>query len=131
MSQDETTPKKLFKIVDPIKVKPKKKKEPKQEVKPVTKKKEEKLMPSDTFLKLQSQSVQDYIDECHPDLRTFILLNEAYSIKGQPGKLTILTRTSYRVEISDLNARQRRITITDKKGNKVSDEITELSRKKP
>ena len=88
--------------------------------------KEEKNVSFDTFFKSQPGSVQDYLNECHPDVRTFIKNNEACSIKGEPGKLIILTRNKFRVEISDVGVGERKVRITDKRGEILSEAVTKL-----
>lgn len=121
---------KLFNIIDLTAVNKRAKKvkvdNTKKTVNKTVKKKEGPVIDFDRFLSSQPGSVQAYINECHPDVLKFIRENEPISIKGEPGKLIILTRNKFRVEITDTGIRKRRVSITDRKGEKLFDEITEL-----
>jgi hypothetical protein len=88
-------------------------------------KEEEITIGLDTFLKSQPGSVQDYLNECHDDIRTLIREQHAYSIKSSPGGLTILTRNKFRIQIKDIAPGKRSVDITGPKKEKWS-YITEL-----
>lgn len=88
-------------------------------------KEEDTTVKLDTFLRSQPGSVQDYLNECHDDIKTLIREQEAYSIKSSPGGLIILTRKKFRIEIKDVGVRKRSIDITGPKGEKWK-YITEL-----
>ncbi len=95
------------------------------------KRRSESVIDFNRFLKSQPSSVQTYLNECHSDVTKFIQEHGATSIKGEPGKLIILTQSKLRIEITDVDVRERRVLITNRKGDKLFDGNTKLLNQQP
>lgn len=76
------------------------------------------LISLETFLETQPNSVKDYINECHDDIKTFIREQQAHSIKSMAGGLIILTRNKFRIEIKTVSINKRSVQITGPKKEK-------------
>lgn len=85
---------------------------------------------SDTILALQPGSVKKFIDECHPDVKKFIIENHSASIKSTIDALIIVTRNGFTVRVSTTGINTRLVVITDKKKNILFNGLTTVTIKK-
>lgn len=74
---------------------------------------------SDTLLASQPGSVKKFIDECHPDIKKFIMENKPASIKATIGELVVMTRNGFTIRVSTTGLNTRFVTITDRRRNLV------------
>lgn len=63
----------------------------------------------------ETGSIQEYINLCHPDIRTLINNNEITSVKAEVGNLIVVTRNDLRISIKNTGKYEREITIKDKR----------------
>lgn len=61
-------------------------------------------------------SIQEYLNLCHKDLRTFIYNNEISSVRAEAGALIVITKNKFRVVITISGKYERTILIKDSKG---------------
>lgn len=69
----------------------------------------------DTNIETSENSIQRYINECHPDIRTFIKTNEIKKVNANCAELTIVTKNNFRVHIKTISDYERKVLITDNK----------------
>lgn len=93
-------------------------------------KEEEITITDSSVLNTQENSIKQYIDECHPNIRKFIDYNPFSSVKANAGQLTIVTKNKLRVVITTIGKFERHVKITDKNKNVLFNEKTSVIIKK-
>lgn len=58
-------------------------------------------------------SVQDFLDECHPDVRNFIETNRPSKYIAETGRLLVVTQNRFRIEIKITGKYTRQVVIKD------------------
>lgn len=65
----------------------------------------------------EENSIQNLLNSCHTDIKTFIAQNEMLSVLSNSNGIVITTKNKFRVCISALNEYKKFVIITDKKRN--------------
>ena len=127
--------KKIFNVIDLTKAITVGKKSVKKEAKAkgkykeTSKKLDEYLEPTigdRQILNVQHNSVQEYINTCHPDIQTFIRINEIRTTVAKAGGLLVVCKNDLRVDIRN-EGHGRKVVITDKKRNVLFNGITKMT----
>lgn len=129
--------KRVFKPIDITTVTKKANTTPKKETKKNTKYKPSKtkdvtpiaeiLTGERTIIEAQEGSIQKYLNECHPDIRTFIESNEIKKVTAKCSNLVVVTKNNFRVDIKTISAYEKLVKITDHKGKVLFNDKTKVS----
>jgi len=74
----------------------------------------------------QINSIQEYIDQTHPDIKDFIDTNKPIKYVAEAGRLVITMNNKYRIEIKTTGKYTRQIIIKDNKNKIVFNGISEV-----
>lgn len=58
-------------------------------------------------------SVQDFLNECHPDVKDFIDTNKPVKYTAEAGRLIVTTANKFRIEVKITGKHTRQVTIKD------------------
>ena len=129
--------KRVFKPIDITTVTKKANATPKKETKKTTKYKPTKtkditpiaevLTGERVLLETQEGSIQKFLNECHPDIKTFIEGNEIKKVTAKCGNLIVVTKNNFRVDVKIISAYQKLVKITDNKGRVLFNDKTKVN----
>lgn len=124
-TKPKTVVKRIFKPIDITNAIKKAKTVPKKEAKKGKKYKSSFAKEKDDYtivsisdrqlIEAHESSIQKYLNECHPDIKTFIESNEIKKLTAAPGTLTVVTKNNFRVVIKTTSANEKHVKITDAK----------------
>lgn len=80
----------------------------------------------DSILKAQEGSIQQFLNECHPEVRQFINENHPTSFTAKCGQLIVTTRNKVRVIITTIGKFQKKVSIIDRHKNILFNNITTM-----
>lgn len=75
------------------------------------------LYPDLSLMEYSDNSIKGFLNDCHPDVRKFIDVNEWSKITASPGKLVITTRNRFNISIESISRDIKSIVIKDHKKN--------------
>lgn len=64
-------------------------------------------------------SINDFLNECHADIRKFIDTNGLHSVVARAGQLVVVTKNRFRITIDVVSRFVKDVLIKDNKGNAI------------